>query len=248
MRQKLLLLLLMAALFSCSKSDDKPANALPVDYNNKGTGASAHDLLSGAPYNSMKIEIQYMTGFRPEDAAVNHLLNLINNRLNKPGGVQVVYREIPASNKEVLTLDEVAMLEKQYRTVYTRGAEMGIYFLFTSGAYNKTNVLGIAYRNTSMCLFGKTVTEHSGGVGQSSRTVLQSTVMEHELGHLLGLVDIGSPMQSPHKDAEHGNHCSNENCLMYYAAETTDALGFLGGVIPNFDNACLADLKANGGK
>lgn len=247
MRQKLLLLFMLAALLGCSKSDDKPGNALPVDYNNKGTGASAHDLLAGSPYASMRVEIEYMPGYRPEDAAVNHLMTLINKRLNKPGGVQVVYKEIPA-NKEVLTLDEVAMVEKQYRTVYTRGSEIGIYFLFTNGNYNKNNVLGIAFRNTSMCLFGKTMAEHSGGVGEASRSVLQSTVMEHELGHLLGLVDIGSPMQTPHKDAQHGNHCSTEDCLMHYAAETTDILGSLGGIIPDFDNACLADLKANGGK
>jgi hypothetical protein len=36
---------------------------------------------------------------------------------------------------------------------------------------------------------------------------------------------------------------------MYYAAETTDILGFLvTGNIPAPDNNCLADLKANGGK
>jgi hypothetical protein len=56
-------------------------------------------------------------------------------------------------------------------------------------------------------------------------------------------------MQTAHKDAAHGNHCNNSNCLMYYAAETTDALGFLvTGNIPALDAACVADLRGNGGK
>ncbi|HEY0356753.1 MAG TPA: hypothetical protein VGC29_11140, partial [Flavisolibacter sp.] len=71
----------------------------------------------------------------------------------------------------------------------------------------------------------------------------------HEVGHLLGLVDIGSPMQTPHKDADHGSHCNNNSCLMYYASETTDILGLLlTGNIPGLDANCIADLRANGGK
>ncbi|GAA0547052.1 zinc metalloprotease [Chitinophaga japonensis] len=249
MRKTLLHLLVFTILAGCSKSDNEPANALPVAYHNKGTGASAHDLLSADAYTSLKIEIQYMPGYRPQDAAVTHLVSLLNARLNKPGGMQVVYREVPASDKEVLSVDEIAALEKQYRTVYTSGKELGIYFLFTNGGYTQSNVLGIAYRNTSMCLFGKTLHDNSGGVGQVSRSNLQATVAEHELGHLLGLVDIGSPMQTPHKDPDHGNHCSTQDCLMYYASETTAILGFLpGNDIPVFDNACLADLQANGGR
>jgi hypothetical protein len=46
-----------------------------------------------------------------------------------------------------------------------------------------------------------------------------------------------------------GNHCSNQDCLMYYAAETTDILGFLvTGNIPTLDANCISDIKANGGK
>src|SRR5207237_5065751 len=105
------------------------------------------------------------------------------------------------------------------------------------------------YRNTSIALFGKTIHDNSGAVGQSSRTKLEATVLEHEIGHLLGLTDVGSPMQTPHKDATHGNHCDNSNCLMYYAAETTDVLGFLiTGNIPSPDAHCIADMHANGWK
>jgi predicted Zn-dependent protease len=133
--------------------------------------------------------------------------------------------------------------------VFTTGDEIGVYFLYTNGNFTENNVLGAAYRNTSMVLFGKKIHDNSGSLGQASRTKLEATVLEHEFGHILGLVDIGSPMQTNHKDAAHGNHCSNTNCLMYYASETTDILGFLvTGNIPAFDANCAADLHANGGK
>lgn len=249
MRKYLLALAFLASLWGCRKSDSKPANSLPVDYNNKRTGASAHDLLSADTYTSLKIEIQYMPGYRPDANAIEHLKTTIGNLLNKPAGIQVTYREIPSAGKSVLSLEEAALVEKQYRTVFTGGKEMGVHLLFTDGGYTEPKVLGVAYRNTSLCLFGKTLHDNSGSFGQVSRSTLQATVLEHELGHILGLVDVGSPMQTPHKDDANGNHCTNQDCLMYYAAETTDMLGFLGGgTVPAFDNACRADLKANGGK
>jgi hypothetical protein len=229
----------------CSKSDNKPGGSYSNDRN---AGASANDLLSNARYSSLKIEIQYMPGFQPDAAAVDHLTGFLASRLNKPGGIQVVQKQIAASGS-VLSAQEVLNIEKQNRTVYTSGAQLGVYFLFTNGSYTENNVLGIAYRNTSMCLFGKTIHDNSGGVGQASRTKLEATVLEHEFGHILGLVNIGSAMQTPHQDAGHGAHCNNENCLMHYAAETTDVLGFLlTGNIPSLDANCINDLKANGGK
>jgi hypothetical protein len=98
-------------------------------------------------------------------------------------------------------------------------------------------------------LLGKKIHDNSGALGQASRTKLEATVLEHEMGHLLGLVDLGSPMQTAHRDATHGNHCNNSNCLMYYSSETSDILGFLiTGNIPTLDANCRADLHANGGQ
>jgi hypothetical protein len=141
----------------------------------------------------------------------------------------------------------VHAIEKANRSAFTSNDEIAVYILYTNGEYTDNNVLGVAYRNTSAALFGKKIRDNSGGLGQASRTKLEATVLEHEVAHLLGLVDIGTKMQSPHK--ANGNHCSNQNCLMYYASETTDVLGFLlTGNIPALDANCLADLKANGGK
>ena len=100
-----------------------------------------------------------------------------------------------------------------------------------------------------MSLLGKTIHDNSGGIGQASRTKLESTVLEHEFAHILGLVDAGSNMQTIHKDGTHGSHCNNSDCLMYYTSETTDILGFLiTGNIPVLDASCKADITANGGK
>jgi hypothetical protein len=133
--------------------------------------------------------------------------------------------------------------------VFTTGDQLGVYFLYTNGNFTDNKVLGAAYRNTSMVIFGKTIHDNSGGLGQTSRTKLEGTVLDHEFGHIVGLVDLGSTMQTSHKDATHGNHCSNTNCLMYYASETTDILGFLlTGNIPPFDANCITDMHANGGK
>ncbi|MBA2248843.1 MAG: hypothetical protein H0W12_01470 [Chitinophagaceae bacterium] len=234
---------------NCSKND--VTTGLPsIDAaNNKNVGASANDLLTSSKYASIVIEVQYMPGYQPDGASLSNLTAFLNNLVNKPSGIQIIQKQIAASGKSSLSLNDIATIEKNNRTAYTNGSQEAIYILLADAAYSDPNVFGVAYRNTSVSLFGKTIFDNSGNIGQVNRTKLETTVLNHEFGHLLGLVDIGSPMQTNHKDAAHGNHCSNTNCLMYYASETTDLLGFLiTGSIPSLDANCHADLHANGGK
>ena len=241
--------LLLLSIVACKKETTFTNNPNADDLHNKSVGYSANQLLSSATYKSLKIEIQYMTGFAPDAAALNHLQTVLNSYLSKPSGITIVTKEISPSSSATLSIDQIRTIEEQNRTVFTTGDQIGVYFLYTNGNFTDNNVLGAAYRNTSMVLFGKKIHDNSGGLGQANRTKLEATVSEHEFGHILGLVDIGSPMQTNHKDATHGNHCSNNNCLMYYASETTDILGLLiTGNIPSFDANCTADLHANGGK
>ena len=244
------LLLFVLLLAGCSKSKDAYVNNPGASgLHNRPVGASANEILSSSGYSSLKIEVQYMTGYPPDAAALSHLQNTLSALVNKSSGITIVTKEIPASSKTVLTLNDIVDIEKNNRTAFTSGTELAVCILYTNGNYTDPNVLGIAYKNTSIVIFGKTIYDNSGGIGQASRTKLEATVQEHELGHLMGLVDLGSAMQADHKDAAHGNHCNNSNCLMYYASETSDILGFLiTGNIPPFDANCRADLYANGGK
>jgi hypothetical protein len=236
---------------SCSKKDSGYVNnpGISSSLHNRSVGASSNELLAANKYTSLKIEVQYMTGFAPDAPALAHLQSILASLVNKPAGITIVTKEIPASTNTSLSLNQVIDIEKNNRTVFTNGTELGVYVLYTNGAYSDPIVLGIAYNNTSVDFFVKKIRDNSGAIGQASRTKLVATVAEHEMGHLLGLVDLGSNMQVAHKDAAHGSHCSNTNCLMYYASETTDILGFLiTGNIPSFDANCKADLTATGGK
>jgi hypothetical protein len=81
------------------------------------------------------------------------------------------------------------------------------------------------------------------------RFVEQATII-HELGHAFGIVDNGVPMVTPHRDTDHGAHCDNDKCVMYYLNEgASDATAFVRDKVLTgnqilFDAHCLADADA----
>ncbi|HET7896796.1 MAG TPA: hypothetical protein VFL47_03985, partial [Flavisolibacter sp.] len=169
----------------------------------------------------------------------------LSTYLNKPAGISIRKNAIPASGQASLTTDDLVKMEKAHRTAFTFGSAIAVHILITDAAYTDGDTFATSYWNTSFALFGKTLAEYSGGTGEVSRQQLIATLLQHEFGHLMGLVNQGSPMQQPHQDAANGAHCNNSKCLMYYAIETDASLV---PTIPQFDAGCLADLRANGGK
>lgn len=234
--------LLFSLVFaSCQKQDVIGSR----DYQTLGT--SAHQILTASPYSLLKIEIQYMPGFAPDSASVARLIDFLNTCANKPGGIQVVLQQIAPSGKAILSIDEIVSIEKKNRTAFTENNRLAVHILITDGKYNSPDILATSYWNTSICVFGKTVQDNLGTTGSLEKSKLLATLFEHEFGHLMGLVNQGSPMQTSHKDPSHGAHCINPECLMYYDVEKS----WTGGVvfnIPTLDADCQADLKANGGK
>jgi len=246
MRKLLPLLYIILFVFSCRKEETNP-ESLPNSYSDQAVGKSANDLLSSNTYATLNVQIQYMSGYEFDSAAISALTTYLNGICNKTGGITITQQPI-AANGDTLNVGQVAVIEAQNRSAYTNDHTISVYVIITDGYDTSGYVLGFAYRNTSICLFGGDIFTNSGGTGQITRLALETSLLEHEFGHLMGLVNLGTPMLLPHQDTVHGNHCTNPNCLMYYAIDTHDAFVSLANKVPTLDSNCLNDLRGNGGK
>ncbi len=247
-----LFLLISFSLITCSDKDSENVSPnAPDGHYLQNVGASAVELLSDQTFKKLTIQIVYVAGFKPEGTAVNQLTAFLNNRINKPEGIFVQVSEVPAPERESYSTDDLREMENRYRTAFTQDEELSVFVFVADGNYSTDdNVLGVAYRNTSLALFGQKIHEVSGGIGQPKRSLLEATILNHEFGHILGLVNAGTPMQANHQDVAHGRHCIEETCLMYWSVETGDFVANLLGQTspPSLDEHCQNDLRGNGGQ
>jgi len=247
----LLTALITLTLASCRKTLPIQVTA-GVDteaFHNRRVGASAPELLGNNMYKSLVVEIQFIAGFKPEPGTLEYLRNFLETYLHKPGGFNIVLKEIPAIKQNALSKDDVLTIEKEKRTQFVQQDKIAIYILFTNGVHPGNKILGMAYRNTSAVVYGKAIRKYSSKAGRLSHQELESAVLLHEIGHLLGLVNKGSTSRSAHNDSTFKDHCNNKKCLMYHSVETKNLSSILlKGNMPVLDSGCIEDLIANGGK
>jgi hypothetical protein len=114
--------------------------------------------------------------------------------------------------------------------------------LFVHGDYEgDTGVLGVTVRSDVAAVFVDQVAGSAGLLGGSA--VVERSVSTHEVGHLLGLVDLF--LDTGRHDPQHPGHSTNPGSVMYWAVES-DVIGSILGANPptEFDAADLADLAA----
>lgn len=251
----LLVVIAFLAVISCKKDDGEP----PIDpkaENRKSLGVSAEDLLSEDIYDRITIELVYAPSYRPTDIAINEFRNFLNARLNKSGGINIIETVIEAPSGAPFNIEEIRAIEDEHRVHYTDDTTIAVYIFFSNGvSTNDTNTsvtLGTAYRNTSIVVYEKTVRDIALNNPNIELHDLELNTLEHEFGHILGLVNIqDDDIHTNHEDAAHLKHCVIEDCLMYF--ESTDGLRLAErlakrGAVPSFDPLCIADLQAKGGK
>ena len=215
----------------------------------RNPGDSAFDFLRGSDFSELVIEIDYMPGFRPEDRSLDSLRVFLERRLNKQSVIVADPTEIPGEGQLSYTASEIRDLERMHRDTFTTEDRISAYFIIVDGEFSQANVLGIAHFNTSMSLFGPTIDEVSGGLGEPQKFVVETIVLRHEFGHILGLVNNGIEMVEDHHDVENGAHCTVEECLMNFSVRTTNFFSNLfGGEIPVLEEFCRADIVNAGGK
>lgn len=247
-------LLIFFLTISCTEDD-----SLGNDLNNSNypykqqAGYSASDILSNKNFTDIYIEVMYVDGFRPSAETITNLKNFIGSRTYK-ANITVEERLITIAKKSTYSIEDIRSIEDANRSKFSGKNQLAISALFLNGSSSSNTensiVLGTAYRNTSFVIFEETVKATSNNLFGPSKIILETTVILHEFGHLLGLVNFGTKMVTNHEDAGHSAHCISENCLMYYLMENGKSLpnSMKTEQIPQLDANCINDLRANGGK
>jgi hypothetical protein len=258
MKKIITLIICIGLLISCSKVNeiitDEIGDNNNKSANQKATGSSSNDLLSDITFKSIIIELVYVEGFKPSENTINNFVAFLEARTFKPNGISVETRMITSPGIAPYSNQEMVDIEDANRTKYNTSNQIAVWAFFADGASEKNTdssvVLGTAYRNTSFVIYEETIQGLSDSPFEPNRTVLETTVITHEFGHILGLTNLGANMVTNHEDSEHEKHCDIENCLMYWSAESGSGISALMGSndAPQLDAQCIADLQANGGK
>ncbi len=253
-RHLLLLCLVFLVSFSACKKDEETEDFGKVE--NFYRGVSVID-----------IEVAYEPGAEPYTTLTNGdniwLFTKTNIEALFQGRERLVsvtvppnlsaMQQIPDQNRDNYSAQDILNLANRYRQGTNTATGGNIWVVFVDGYFKqddtlRTNVLGVNVTGTSVTAIFKPVITSSGILNSQKRYVEQSTVV-HELGHGLGLVNNGIPLTSSHQDNDHGGHCTNQDCVMYWlnegVANLSDFIGQTGvsqfKVV--FGPECLEDTR-----
>lgn len=140
--------------------------------------------------------------------------------------------QITDQGKNVWTAGELIQLGLRHAPKLIESYDARVTVIFLNGMYNNDpNILGVHFTGHPFAFVFKDVVLSTGGNGVSQRYAEQATVV-HELGHVVGLVHNGIPMNAAHEDGAHPRHSSNTQCVMYWQVESqSDILRSLAAAI-----------------
>lgn len=226
-----------AVAMGCGPSSRSAHGATPP-----GPGSAAAALVGPAAHARLRVEIDFVEGRRPGDAALELLRQRLEERTDHPGGVEVVVDDVLApTGRAVHTLDQVRLLDALHRDGWPTDEVGVIHVLYLDGAADRSlghHLVGAAFGPASIVVFPDAIHEAVGGSMRRAGDVERWTLL-HEVGHVLGLVGLGAPQVVPHADAPHPGHCDQPGCVMGWSADERET---------DFCARCKDDLRAIGGR
>ncbi|MBY0516272.1 MAG: hypothetical protein K2P81_05155 [Bacteriovoracaceae bacterium] len=261
------LLLILFLIVSCSKKDVRSSSL--------GTNPNEKTQFYFSTATSLTVEVAYESGHEPfaegttitQGGNTNSIWQILDENLNAlfqgRSTLPVItvpkkladMKEIPDQSKTSWTVSDIMSLASRYRTNQSTQTHTYFWVIFLGGHFNDgtqdlATTIGVSVGGTTVIAIFKDVVNSTGNNpgGIVPRYVEQSTIV-HEIGHALGLVNNGLPMQESHQDDAHGHHCNNPNCVMYWLNEgKSDMIQFAirmstSGSVIMWDQKCLEDAR-----
>ncbi len=188
-------------------------------------GESTLDYLRGQPYSRLLVEVDHVRGRQPSAFALDVLRERLLRYTDKREVIFVTSEEL-TEGRGNYSIQGLIDLYRQHHNHATGGDTAVVYVVYVNGVpLENREADGVAYTSRSMAVFRDQYAAPFADAG--SRTSEEATVLVHEMGHLLGLVNLvyqsdqktlhNSPI--PYEDKDHPGHTMNTSDVMYYASE-----------------------------
>lgn len=185
---------------------------------------------------SLVVRVLAQEGAAPEPATVQHVAAALAAVAGKP--VSATDGSL-GGGERLWTADELRSLADADGASQTPDRAVLTLLYVRGGSAENERAVGLAVRSDVAAVFAERVDEAAGMLGD--RAAVEQAVSLHEVGHLLGLVDL--VLDTGRADPEHPGHSPNRSSVMYYAVESTLLGSVLAGGPPRqFDQADLDDL------
>jgi hypothetical protein len=250
------------ACAACTSNDGDSANS------SGGVDQPSLSILFSSATKRVVVEVDYVPGAQPYTGAAGRLGDVWsifreNADLIFDGQKEIV---VPSQLGEMQQLDDVAMTDvgmrdllaiaAKHRDHRSAGDTVTLYVLFVNGRFKeddgtvKNEAVGVSLDGKGIIGMFKPVIASSALRGSVTPRFVEQSTLVHEFGHAIGLVNKGIPLTRAHQDEEHGHHCVNSDCVMYWTNEgARDAADFVRTYLETghrllFGPDCLADVKA----
>ena len=189
--------------------------------------------LDDSTYTSMVIEIDYEPGYQPETTSTDMLKERLESVCAKPKGIEILFTETEFEDREVWQASDVRTSGWEEKSHDPRD-DSTLYWqvIFPSGTYHDTSVLGVAVDASTISIFKDSIDDAENIFQRPSAEKIENSVLIHEFGHLLGLVNTVYTSPANHEDSSHPGHSNNEDSVMYWAIESSSIANFFDNELP----------------
>jgi hypothetical protein len=237
----LLSILLLTPVLSGCLSDDLLDDAFPQL---KGIPGGLTMACLTDSHDKMVLEIDYEAGYKPETSSTDLLKQRIGEVCSFSKGISLEFTETDFADVGTWSADDVreqGWANKQDDP--TNGKTLRWQLIFPAETNDDDNVLGVAVDASTIAIFGESVDGAAGFLNRPSAEDVENSVIVHEIGHLLGLVNLVYTSPADHESSDNPGHSNNEDSVMYWAIESVTVANFISGDLPNeFDQDDKDDL------